>query len=417
MGNPGCGDAPRGQAQPRAGCAAASRARGGRLPSPDVEETKSTGAPRLHRRDWAGAAAVGLGGSALRLGVLAGIGAANDERLGDLLNKWDAEYYTQIAAHGYFDAQIAGGGPAYEKTLAFFPGFPLLLRAGHALTGVHYSTLAVVLNLALTVVLAAGAMALANRVALSCGAAPGYGYRLAAAAVVTGAPMAIVFAMTYTEALFGALAIWALVALWDRRWPAAAALVFCLGLVRLTAVDMLAAFALAVLFYGRRQWSAWAGLAVSVVPLVAYLAWANSHLTAVGGYFGTQRKHWNSGFDGGLASLRWVATSLASSENAGFLLTTAVMLAAPLCLVLAWRRMGLAPWWFSAALMVNVLASDGIMHSRPRLLLPAVIVVLPLLVSGFRRLPGWVMGLLVALWVLFGAWFSAYMLAVFEWAI
>ena len=180
---------------------------------------------------------------------------------------------------------------------------------------------------------------------------------------------------------------------------------------------MLAAFALAVLFYGRRQWSAWAGLAVSVVPLVAYLAWANSHLTAVGGYFGTQRKHWNSGFDGGLASLRWVATSLTSAENAGFLLTTAVMLAAPLCLVLAWRRIGLAPWWFSAALMVNVLASDGIMHSRPRLLLPAVIVVLPLLVSGFRRLPGWVMGLLVALWVLFGAWFSAYMLAVFEWAI
>ena len=61
--------------------------------------------------------------------------------------------------------------------------------------------------------------------------------------------------------------------------------------------------------------------------------------------------------------------------------------------------------------MANVLLSDGIMHSRPRLLLPAVIVLLPWVKKGASA------SVAVIAWVLFGAWFSAYMLGVFEWAI
>lgn len=62
--------------------------------------------------------------------------------------------------------------------------------------------------------------------------------------------------------------------------------------------------------------------------------------------------------------------------------------------------------------MANVLLSGGIMHSRPRLLLPAVVVMVP-----WVGKKGASASVAVGAWGLFGAWFSAYMLAVFEWAI
>ena len=87
-----------------------------------------------------------------------------------------------------------------------------------------------------------------------------------------------------------------------------------------------------------------------------------------------------------------------------------MIIAAPICLLLAWGRLPLPAWLFAAVLMANVLLSDGIMHSRPRLLLPAAVVLVPWVGKKGASAS-------VGAWVLFGAWFSAYMLAVFEWAI
>ena len=45
-------------------------------------------------------------------------------------------------------------------------------------------------------------------------------------------------------------------------------------------------------------------------------------------------------------------------------------------------------WWFAAALLATVLLSDGIMHSRPRLLLPAVLLLLPWVIRASEALCG-----------------------------
>jgi hypothetical protein len=61
------------------------------------------------------------------------------------------------------------------------------------------------------------------------------------------APGSLVLSLVYAEALFRALAFWALVALADRRWLTAAGLTIAAGTVRSTAMALSAVIAVAAL--------------------------------------------------------------------------------------------------------------------------------------------------------------------------
>lgn len=357
------------------------------------------------------AAVIFVIGAAFRIVTLGVIAKVNDEALADLLGKWDSRYYLAIAEDGYFAADLPTDVPVHHRTLAFFPGFPALVRLVHQLTGWEVAAAAALVNVAAGVAMTAGAMVIAKRMGA------GRAGRIGAGILVSSAPMSITFSMPYTEALFGALAFWAIVALMDRRWGVAAGLIFLLGFTRLTAVAMIAVFGLVLLLHARRDWRAWACLALTPWSLLGYAAWASWHTREVGGYFGIQESGWHSGLDFGAATLRWVWKVLTTSDEAGYLLSVGVMIAAVVALVAAWGRTPLEVWWFAAAVSATVLLSDGIMHSRPRLLLPAVILLLPWVLWGAEKLPrGWQVGAAGG-WVVFGAWFSAYMLGVFPWAI
>ena len=368
---------------------------------------KSTGPSAL---GWVISLCIVLVGTVLRIIMLALLALVNEDNVWGLLNKWDAVHYVDIASEGYFTGTI-GGDPAEEIRLAFFPAFPMIMRVVNTVTGMDFALAGILFNFAATVFLAAGIMALTAR----------WGYSLkgqsAAASVVTTAPMSIVFNMPYTEALFGALAVWALVALVDRRWLMAGGIIFALSFVRITAIALVAVFGFMVLIYARKSLKAWLALVISSVPLFGFIWWASSQLGQVGGYFGTQNKHWNSGFDFGLATFKWIVQTLTSTETAGYLLTTMVIIGVPIALILAWRRVDVGTWLFSLALSANVILSDGVMHSRPRLMLPAAVLFVPWAWGAFRHLPQWVAWVLLSCWALFGTWFSAYMLTVFEWAI
>src|SRR4051812_33968824 len=72
--------------------------------------------------------------AASRVAVLAGaaVVAGRVGRLGAIsrvLSWWDGQWYLHIVAHGYQHQVPAGSGAAAESTLAFFPGYPLLVRA------------------------------------------------------------------------------------------------------------------------------------------------------------------------------------------------------------------------------------------------------------------------------------------------
>ena len=364
----------------------------------------------VDKREWGIAAALFALTSAIRLAFV--MWMANGSVLA-ALRKQDGAIYEEIARFGYFSAN--GTGPAdpsvYEKRLAFFPGFPALIRALTQVTGMNATAAGLVVASIAGVSMTAGMMALAG----TLGA--GRTGRIAAAILLLGAPMSLTFNMVYTEAPFLALSLWGLVAMVRRRWLLAAGFVFLAGFFRLTAVDLWLALLLVIAVYARREWRAWLAAVLAAAPLVGFIAYASSFTRDVGGYFGLQTKGWHSTFDFGRATVRWIAAQLPDTHEFGYLLSIGVIFAAVASCFFAFRRLPWAIWLFGAGVVANVVLSDGIMHSRPRLLLPAIVLLIPL---ALRIAGGTGRGERIALglgWVVFGAWASAHMVLVFQWAI
>lgn len=342
------------------------------------------------------------------LSTMAGVDATREK-----LTKWDAEIYRAIAEFGYFSPD--GLSPAdpgtYQIRLAFFPGLPAVMRAVHELTGADFFYSGLIVAVIASVFMATGIMALAGLMGA------GLRGRTLAALLVLGAPMSITFMMPYSEPLFMALSFWALYFMVVQRWYLAALLVFFTGFVRLTAVDLWLTLGIVIALYAAKNIGAWLAWLVSVSPLVGYLVYASSFTQDIGGYFGMQTKGWNSTFDFGKATVTWVSQQLRTSDNVGYILSIGVIFAAVVSVFFAFRKLPWVLWIFATGVAANVLLSDGIMHSRPRLLLPALILLLPAVVPLARTARKSVIVPLTLAWVLLGAWFSAHMLAIFEWAI
>lgn len=357
---------------------------------------------------WQAATLIAFAGSALRLIILGVMAGAQDESFVDALSSWDAQYYITITENGYFDPE---NEEAHHLTMAFFPGFPYLLRLVHMVTQLPLVLVALLINFAFLVLLAGAVLALCERMNLSRFEA------YIATVAVTCAPLSIVFNMPYTEAMFMALALWAVIAMIDQRWILAGIFVFLVSAVRLTAIDVIVAFAIVVILKARTDWKAWASLILSIVPIAAYLTWANGHLGAQGGYFGIQQEHWNSHFDFGVESVAWIIDVLAHQNGVGPFVSAISMLVVPALLFYSWNRLPLPAWLYAAAITGNVLLSAGIMNSRPRLLLPTVIILIPLAASLARKLgPRQTIAITLA-WAAFGAWYSSFMLTTYEYAI
>ena len=383
------------------------------------------------RREYAAVAGVYL---LLRLVALAGLSVfatANGSDLGARLFAWDARWMVDIAQQGYFGLGEIEEEPGHWQSLAFFPAFPFLIGALSQIPGVDPAVIG-------SVIAAGSGLALAFAVVeLARIAGAGPRGRIAASILVTTAPMSIVFLMPYTDGPFLAMAAWALVLMIRKRWLGAGVLVFIAGLTRPTAIALFLTFAMVVLVHDRRNWKAWLAVAVSPAGWVGYLMWASSHLREVGGWFGAQSRGWNTGVDGGLATVRFLIETLTTSRETGYTISAFIVIAVVVPLVLASLPVMLRLWgnaWpvllFSWVVAAQILLSDGLMHSRPRLLLASalVLIVFCLMIreeshkrSATSPVVGWVprgvgVGKLVG-WIVLGNWVGWYMLTAFEWAI
>src|SRR5208282_5638533 len=150
----------------------------------------------------------------------------------------DGGHYRAIAIHGY---AYPAGQLAHASVFSWFPGYPAAIDAIAWLPGVT------VIAAGLAVTALAGLAAAAGLATLGMKLTANPRISLLLVAIWAVAPSSTVLSMVYAEALFCALAIWALVALVDRRWLTAGVLTAVAGTVRSTALALIAAVAVAAL--------------------------------------------------------------------------------------------------------------------------------------------------------------------------
>lgn len=363
-----------------------------------------------------------LGIRELGLLCLAWMSEHHNVSMVDALASWDGEWYLGIAAGGY-DGVPEGLVDAYgnrtaETPLAFFPGYPTLIRWLEGMDGAGGTGFA---GAAIAVSVVAGvfcAYALARMGELVAGGSARAGYALVA--LFAASPMGIVLSMAYSEALFCALAAWALVGVLRRNWLQAGLCCAGAGLVRPTAAALVLAVGLAALYAvttKRDGWRAVAGGLLAPAGLLGYLGWVAARTGDLGGYFALQQRGWDSQFDGGLATISFTIDTLLSARSILEVGTVALIaLFVALVVVGFTRRLEWPLLTYGAMALLMDIGSNGMMNSKARLLIPAFTLLVPVAVALAKRRPVTMVVTLSAVAVV-GSWFGAYSLTAWQYAI
>ncbi|MBW5422359.1 hypothetical protein GKQ77_12420 [Streptomyces sp. BG9H] len=344
-------------------------------------------APAGHAlRRAAPALLVYAGVRALGLAVLAVWGAAAGKSPHTLLAaRWDSLWYTRVAEHGY-GWQVTLPDGSVHSNLAFFPLLPWLERLVSAVSPLSYADAGLVVSWVASLFAAAGIFAVADHV---------YGRRAGVCAVALWAvlPVGVVQSMAYSESLFTALAAWSLYAVLRGRWVLAGVLASGAGLTRPVGAAVVAAIwvAAAVQVYRerrKRQADRHMVLGVVLAPLgaAAYVLWVG-HRTG-GGLFGylDVQAGWGNGFDFGYAFARFIGEKFTSVPGAlaGIGLIVGVALVVRLYVVGVRQGQPLPLLVYSGIVVALALCAAGYFGSKPRLLMPAFPLLLPLAVALAR---------------------------------
>ncbi|MEU9158935.1 hypothetical protein AB0D29_01415 [Streptomyces sp. NPDC048424] len=303
---------------------------------------------------------------------------------------WDADWYLRIAAHGYgrtlmWPDAATGTGPV-QSDQAFFPLYPALIRTVSGILPGGPVPAALLVTWTAAAVAAVGIYRVGERVI-----GPRAGLLLVG--LWAALPHSVVLTLAYTEALLAAFAAWALHALLRGRWLWAAGLAVLAGLTRPTGLAVAAAVSAmalhAILVRRSRAPEVW------VAGLVAPAGWA-AYVLAVGvkvrdpfgGYFAVQRS-WGSRFDFGAGALRSAERVLTGGHVALATTVTVVLLAAAglLAVLLLLDRTPLALLVYTAVLLVMAFGGAGFFESKPRFLLPAFPLLLPVAAVMARARP------------------------------
>ncbi|WP_031070421.1 glycosyltransferase family 39 protein [Streptomyces sp. NRRL S-118] len=316
-----------------------------------------------------------------------------------LAGRYDTTWYVLIAEEGYpATCPVQGELCRY----AFFPLYPGMIRTVTALTPLSAQWAAWLIAVAASLAAAWGVYAVVERVA---------GRRAGLVTVVLWGlvPHAVVESMAYTEALFTAIAAWALYAVLTRRWITAGVLAVLAGLTRPPGAAVAATVVLCALWalWSERRPAGPAGqgprqvarpvAAVVLAPLgwLFWFGWVGYRAGRWDGYLRVQER-WGTSFDGGRFTLHRMTqvftqqTVLLDSVVIAATITMAVVL-----LVVCHLQRLPAPLLIHATLIVLItVGCAGYFHSKARFLIPAFVLLIPLAKPLARARPAVVCTLL-----------------------
>ena len=328
-----------------------------------------------------------------------------------LIASWDSGRFLHIAAHGY---SYVPGNLRLDVIFAWFPGYPAAIDTLSWIPGVGAD------GAALTVTIAAGLAAAWGLTRLGLAVTGDQRISLLMVALWAVAPGSLVWTMLYSEALFCALAVWSLVALVERRWLTAAGLTILAGTVRSAAIALIAAVAVAALppviraVRAREPIGAWwrpaAAVVTAPIGLVgywAYSAWATHHL----GGFAWVEENAHNNFDWGQGIILAAKQAIIYGPNASVALTLLVIAAA--IILTAYSLAERIPVYLHAYTLVVVLLAltpgPYFLGSKPRFLLPAMLLGLPL-ARLLARARIWVLIPVIAILAAASTWFGIYLM-------
>ena len=307
------------------------------------------------------------------------------------------------------------GDLRHDVIFAWFPGYPAAIDTIAWIPGIGAD------RAALTVTITAGLAAAWGLTRLGLALTGDRRISLVMVALWAVAPGSLVWAMLYSEALFCALAVWSLVALVERRWLTAAGLTILAGTVRSTAVALVAAVVVAALppadpgrasARARRRlvasrWPCWP-LPLGLLGYWGYSAWATHHLA---GFLWVEKNaHNNFDFGKGIFLAAWTAII---SVPSAFVLLTLLVIAAAVTLTACSLAERIPVILHAYTLVVVVLAlgpGPDYLGSKPRFLLPAMLLALPL-ARLLARAPIWVLIPLITV-LAASTWFGLYLMTV-----
>jgi hypothetical protein len=293
----------------------------------------------------------------------------------DVLTSWDGNWYMRIVRLGY--PRHVQAHVTYfvdDARAAFFPTYPMLVRAVDKVVPGGDTTAALFTNF----VLGAVAILLLGLVARRL-----YGDQVAAKTMVLGAmfPGSFVLSFAYTEALLLVFAMGCLWCLLTERWVWAGLLAALGTATRPNGLALVLACAVAsvIAIRQRREWKSLSAPILAPLGFVAFQLWLGHHTGEAGVWFRVQSQAWGEGASYGLTAIRKsfeaFASPLTSPTN---IITAASVLAMVLMIYFAWRRRLPLPMVAYCAGIIALMLLPNTVTARPRFLYTAF----PLFISA-----------------------------------
>lgn len=310
---------------------------------------------------------------ATSLAILYLVASYRDVDFSRIFHRWDAQWYRRIAEDGYGGVVLTADGRELSE-YAFFPLFPMLERWTHDLTSLSFIHSGILISVIASIVAAVGIYSCVEK--FSTTKAAFYTTILWAAL-----PVANVQFLAYSESLFTALAAWSLYFVIRRQWYFAALLAVLAGATRPTGVAVALAVMVGALMQIRKKgFAAPTTFALFLSPLgwLGYIYWVGQQVGQWDGYL-LITKGWGNSIDGGRSFVTWWSNLL---REVSPIAAIAVLLAVGALILLIWSmiRRGIpAPLIiYSAVIVVLALITSGYFSSKPRYLLPAFPLLLPI---------------------------------------
>jgi hypothetical protein len=329
----------------------------------------------------------------------------------------DGGHYSAIAAHGY---TYPAGQLAHASVFSWFPGYPAVIDSIAWLPGVT------IVAAGLIVTAVAGLVAAWGLTALGMKLTGDPRISLLLVAIWAVAPSSMVLSMMYAEALFCALAFWALTALVSRRWLTAGLLTLAAGTVRSTALALILAVGVAALIAviqavrARQPFGLWwrplAAAALAPLGLLGFLGYVALATHRLDGWFWVEKHIMHMTFDWGTSTLRVARGALLGAPAVDDVLVVGALCVA--VLLMLWSLTERIPVYLHVYTIVVVFlaltTSANWISSKPRFMLPAVLLALPLarLLAPVRTS---VLVPLIGVLAAATTWFGLYLVVIARW--